>query len=166
MIGIFIDNGRLDTRQSHSKNHTINARDEVTARFTFRSSKKDVPARQLVGFPDVGAAIKESERHAPNGDNVLQVNFFEYIVDTGGPWKGPIGGLVANVTLKGGLTLEDLGWPKNAKDDTNMMLPPRADWRVVSPSSMCLEWKQFEPRTDAGKQFFRIASKPAKIPLE
>ena len=38
---------------------------EVVARFVFRSGKPDAPARQLVGFPDLGAAMKEADRRDP-----------------------------------------------------------------------------------------------------
>ncbi len=41
---------------------------EVKARFVFRSYKPKDPARQLVGFPDYGAANKEGERRDPKGD--------------------------------------------------------------------------------------------------
>ena len=41
---------------------------EVTARFVFRSYKPKEPARQLVGFPDYGAALKEGERRDPKGE--------------------------------------------------------------------------------------------------
>ncbi len=39
---------------------------EVTARFTFRSAKPGSPAKQIVGFPDVGAAVEESQRRDPS----------------------------------------------------------------------------------------------------
>ena len=42
---------------------------DVVARFTFRSSKKDGVARQLVGFPDMGAAVEESARRSPKGED-------------------------------------------------------------------------------------------------
>ena len=43
-------------------------RSEVVARFVFRSYKPKEPARQLVGFPDIGAAYKEAGRRNPKGD--------------------------------------------------------------------------------------------------
>ena len=38
----------------------------VSAIFTFRSGKRGAPARQLVGFPDIGAAVEESNRRDPD----------------------------------------------------------------------------------------------------
>lgn len=41
---------------------------DVDARFVFRSGKPDAPARQLVGFPDIGASYAEAGRRNPKGD--------------------------------------------------------------------------------------------------
>ncbi len=41
---------------------------EVKARFVFRSYKPKEPARQLVGFPDTGAAYEEAARRDPKGE--------------------------------------------------------------------------------------------------
>lgn len=41
---------------------------EVVARFVFRSYKPKESARQLVGFPDYGAANEEGERRDPKGE--------------------------------------------------------------------------------------------------
>jgi hypothetical protein len=40
---------------------------KVRALFAFRSTKEGAPARQLVGFPDQGAALVESEKRDPKG---------------------------------------------------------------------------------------------------
>jgi hypothetical protein len=223
---------------------------DVTARFTFRSSKKEGVARQLVGFPDVGAAVAESARRSPKGDapwinedNVVgplkdlktfvdgrqvksekqfgyvktgapdsdepwwkagtpkdgtlmawhvmwvefppgrdvtierryrtpngaqvagegtQSMFFTYIVATGGSWKGPIGRLVADVTLKDGLTVADIAWRKDADELSPTSSPPRDKWQALSPTNLRLDWRNFEPRTDTGKRDFTITTKPAK----
>src|SRR5437588_2110908 len=39
---------------------------DVSATFTFRSGKNKAPAKQIVGFPDIGAAVQESDRRDPD----------------------------------------------------------------------------------------------------
>jgi len=41
---------------------------KVDARFVFRSTKPDTPARQLVGFPDLSAATEKPSRRDPKGN--------------------------------------------------------------------------------------------------
>ncbi|HEV7869225.1 MAG TPA: hypothetical protein VGO90_16170 [Chthoniobacteraceae bacterium] len=212
---------------------------DVWAKFVFRSTKKGEPARQLVGFPDNGAAMAEAGRReaagesvraahesdvarplenlrtlvngvavpsrlqygwvqlrdgyysptkpgpnaalmawhttevtfppdkdviieriyrAPNGANSLGMDLFHYTTATGGAWKGNIGQLVATVTVRDGLTLDDLAWEGSRR--TNRMhresgpfvFPSWAAWEKLSPTQMRLVWDDFEPRTDEGRR--------------
>ncbi len=41
---------------------------DVHATFIFRNGNPDAPARQLVGFPDFGAAVQEAKRRNPKAD--------------------------------------------------------------------------------------------------
>jgi hypothetical protein len=43
---------------------------DVHAKFVFRNTKKTAPARQIVGFPDFGAALKEASRRDPSGEKI------------------------------------------------------------------------------------------------
>src|SRR5436189_240133 len=89
---------------------------DVSATFIFRSAKTCAPAKQIVGFPDIGAvpaerAVKIERRYrAPKGGAVYGVITFEYLTHTGSNWRGPIGELVAEVELRDGLTIEDVAW--------------------------------------------------------
>jgi hypothetical protein len=46
---------------------------EVDARFVFRNTKKNAPAVQIVGFPDIGAAQVEARRRDPKGETIFAV---------------------------------------------------------------------------------------------
>jgi hypothetical protein len=46
---------------------------EVDAKFVFRNTKKDTPAMQIVGFPDIGAAQIEARRRDPKGETVFAI---------------------------------------------------------------------------------------------
>lgn len=46
---------------------------EVQAKFVFRNTKKDSPAVQIVGFPDIGAAQIEARRRDPKGEKIFAI---------------------------------------------------------------------------------------------
>ncbi|MEP6672890.1 MAG: hypothetical protein ABJF10_27250 [Chthoniobacter sp.] len=46
---------------------------EVDAKFVFRNTKKDAPAVQIVGFPDIGAAQIEARRRDPKGEKIFAI---------------------------------------------------------------------------------------------
>jgi len=46
---------------------------EVDAKFVFRNTKKNSPAVQIVGFPDIGAAQVEARRRDPKGEKIFAV---------------------------------------------------------------------------------------------
>ena len=108
---------------------------EVTARFVFRSAKPDAPARQLVGFPDFGAAFKEAERRDPKGDAPWQPhenvsgeieNLRTFVDNEEVPSKLDYGYIVDD---------EKVGWkPGTPKDGTLMA------WHTL--------WVTFPPKTD------------------
>ena len=91
-----------------------------------------------------------------NGMSAAGVTFFDYITHTGAVWHGPIGRLTADVTLADGLTVDDLVW--QAKPGYPVTQPARPSWKVVSPTSLRLEWKRFEPRTQADRRGFILVT--------
>lgn len=46
---------------------------DVDAKFVFRNTKKDAPAVQIVGFPDIGAAQVEARRRDPKGEKIFAI---------------------------------------------------------------------------------------------
>jgi hypothetical protein len=225
------------------------AKTTVDVQFVFRNTLKSTKARQLLGFPDIAAAQKESYKRDPKGDspwfypysdvtgpmegletlvddwkvptklqygfvedlpdgsgwkpstpenghlmawhvvwvdfppgkdvvverrytvkngmNALGVSFFDYITHTGGIWHGPIGRLVADVTLADGLTVDKLIWPgdpitgeggSGPYPDNLTTRPAKAEWKVLSPTAMRLEWRRFEPRTQANRRGFMLST--------
>jgi hypothetical protein len=114
------------------------SRSEVDARFVFRSTKPRTPARQLLGFPDFGAAIEEADRRTKKGEKNLE--------NTGDAWNnsGPIehmetfvAGKKVESNLKYGFVAldNDVGFlPSNPKDGSLMA------WYTV--------WVTFPPDKD------------------
>jgi len=114
-----------------------------------------------VAFPPGQDVVVERRYETEHGWNALPSKFFEYITHTGGPWQGPIGELVADVTLAEGLTVDGLIWPGHkfagyASDADTSTSPARASWRVKDPHHMQLVWQNFEPRTQRGRQGFKL----------
>jgi hypothetical protein len=223
---------------------------DVHCAFTFRNTLQDRAVEQLVGFPDVGAALDEMNRREPehadsvservntsrirkmrtlvngrtvksqlqfgdarrggkeegtavwsfngkhgvrawhtmrvnfpagqdvtierkysiqNGTSALGVAFFQYTTATGGVWKGTIGNLRVDVTLRDGLTADQLVWPgaKIGKQTLDGELvefataPSRKSWQVSDPKHLRLEWANFEPRTQPDHRGFSL-SRPFK----
>ena len=107
----------------------------VRARFVFRSAKPDAPARQLVGFPDLGAAQAEAERREKKGESVNEdpTPMAEPLQDL----HMFVDGQEVASELQYGYILEDeaVGWkPGTPKDGTLMA------WHVM--------WVSFPPGKD------------------
>lgn len=109
-----------------------------------------------VEFPVGKEVVIERRYRVANGGSVATTpeTFFEYTTATGGVWKGTIGEMIADVTLKDGLTVDGLLW--DSMPGTGVS-PKRKHWRIQSPTKMQLVWKDFEPRTDSNHRNFRIA---------
>lgn len=110
-----------------------------------------------VSFPPERDVVVERSYATANAMNALDTRFFEYITHTGGPWKGPIGELVAEVRLVDGLTVDKLLWPgarlsRRAGGGVipveGATRPGRRAWTVVAPDKLRLVWRNFEPRLD------------------
>ncbi|MHA3772323.1 hypothetical protein ACXR0O_12385 [Verrucomicrobiota bacterium sgz303538] len=219
---------------------------DVHCTFTFRNTLKDQAVEQLVGFPDIGAAVHEMGRREPeradaigetvntseirqmrtsvngkpvqsvlkfgevnpgtdtdgtavwsfdrkhgvrawytmqvnfpsgedvtverryrvqNGASALGVAFFCYTTATGGVWNGSIGRLQADVTLRDGLTVDQLLWP-GAKVHEGKLVgdslefatkPARKEWQVRDAKHLRLVWKDFEPRTEKNRRGFSLS---------
>ena len=108
----------------------------VRARFVFRSGKPDVPARQLVGFPDIGAGQCEAERRARAKG--------ESIPEDGNPVSGPMQDLHTLVDgqevaseLQYGYVIEDkaVGWKPGTPKNGSLMA-----WHTM--------WVSFPPDKD------------------
>jgi hypothetical protein len=215
---------------------------EVHCTFTFRNLQESGAVEQLVGFPDIGAALAEAKRRhgddnalgetvntAPmkslqtrvdgqvmktalqygpirkregtagysvwsrhdavglaawhtvrvnfppgkdvkieriyqiqNAASAAGVAFFDYTTATGAPWKGTIGRLQADVTLKDGLTAEKLVWPGTKRNGEPLsaelsMAPALSGWTVLKPTHLRLVWENFEPRTQAHRRGFTLS---------
>lgn len=108
---------------------------EVKARFVFRSYKPKEPARQLVGFPDIGAAYKEAARRDPNGEAPWQPH-----ENVSGPLKDMhtfVNGKEVESKLDYGFiqTDEYVGWKPGTPKDGELMA-----WHTM--------WVEFPPDKD------------------
>lgn len=215
---------------------------EVHCTFTFRNMEGSGSVEQLVGFPDIGAALEEATRRkgdqealaeavntAPMEDlktlvdgkpakaelqygpvkkregsagysvwsrhdavglaawHAVRVNFpagkdvkieriykvqnaasaagvafFDYTTATGAPWKGTIGRMQADITLKDGLTADQLVWPGAKKRGEAVPAemwtsPAHTEWTVVDATHLRLVWENFEPRTEADRRGFTLS---------
>jgi hypothetical protein len=118
-----------------------------------------------VTFPPARDVIIERSYTVQNGASALGVTFFHYTTATGAVWRGTIGRMQAEITLKDGLTVNDLIWPRSARtrdftaDDLAQfsMQPPRAAWTVVDAKHLRLVWTNFEPRTETAHRGFTLA---------
>ena len=103
-----------------------------------------------VVFPPDKDVVIERRYTSSNGGNTLGSTGFSYTTHTGAVWKGTIGSAEFHVTLKDGLTVEDLAF-----EDGKQKRPPReqsawcepnlAEWKIVSPTELTMTWKDFEP---------------------
>jgi hypothetical protein len=109
-----------------------------------------------VEFPVGQEVVIERRYRVSNGSSVAAAPelFFQYSTATGGVWHGTIGELVADVTLKDGITVDELLWDSAHGAGVS---PSRKNWRIQSPTKMQLVWKNFEPRTEANRRSFRIS---------
>ena len=108
---------------------------DVVARFVFRSYKPKEPARQLVGFPDFGAAYKEAERRDPDGKAVWQPS-----ENVAGPLQNLrtlVDGKEVESKLDYGFVqiTEDQGWKPGTPEHGELMA-----WHTV--------WVEFPPDRD------------------
>jgi hypothetical protein len=106
-----------------------------------------------VEFPAGKDVTVERRYQVRNGREGADTAFFEYLVHTAGPWQGPIGRWVVDVSLADGLTVDDLTWA-----DTK---PGRREWRVTSPTHMRLDWRDFEPAPAGERATFKLAAPQA-----
>ena len=109
-----------------------------------------------VEFPVGQEVVIERRYRVANGSSVAAApeGFFQYSTATGGVWQGTIGEMVADVTLKDGLTVNGLLWDSAHGAGVS---PSRRHWRIQSPTKMQLVWKNFEPRTESNRRSFRIS---------
>jgi hypothetical protein len=105
-----------------------------------------------VEFPAGKDVTVERRYQVRNGRQGADTAFFEFLVHTAGPWQGPIGRWVVDVSLADGLTVDDLDWARTR--------PGRGDWRVSSKTAMRLDWRDFEP-TPGGDRSAVVLAVPA-----
>ena len=110
-------------------------RSQVVARFVFRSYKPKDPARQLVGFPDFGAAHEEADRRDPKGDAPWQPQ-----ENTSGPLQNLhtfVDGKEVESRLDYGYvqTTEEAGWKPGTPENGELMA-----WHTM--------WVEFPPGKD------------------
>jgi hypothetical protein len=80
-------------------------------------------------------------------------------------WKGTIGQLRVDVTLRDGLTADQLVWPGAKIKGTGLdgefldiaTMPARKSWQVLDPRPLHLEWTNFEPRTEPHRRGFHLS---------
>jgi hypothetical protein len=111
-----------------------------------------------VTFPPGKPIVIERRYRTATGGNVLQQHLFDYVVATGGVWKGTIGELVADVTLKDGLTTKDLYW--GGIKFVRETWPPRKEWKVLTPTHLRLTWRDFEPRDSKHYGHIEVDTRP------
>ncbi len=115
-----------------------------------------------VDFPAGKDVTIERIYKVQNAASAAGVAFFDYTTATGAPWKGTIGRMQADITLKDGLTADKLVWPGDKrlgeKAPADMATAPaKADWQVIDPTHLRLVWEDFEPRTDAKRRGFTLS---------
>jgi len=92
---------------------------EVTARFVFKSTKKNAPARQLVGFPDLGAARAEAGRRK-------EATVYE------GDLNGPLENLQTSINGKSVTATLRYGYIKESNDSPG--------WRAGKAGDTLMAW--------------------------
>ncbi len=129
-----------------------------------RSEKTGLCAWHTVAvtFPPGEDVTIERSYTVQNGASAAGVAFFSYTTATGGVWRGTIGKLEADVTLRDGLTVEQLVWTGDKKRGEVLPAelgtsPARTQWQVIDPTHLRLVWKDFEPRTEATHRGFTLA---------
>ena len=120
-----------------------------------------------VNFPPGKAVKVERTYRVKNGASALGVAFFEYTTATGGVWKGTIGRLQVDVTLRDeGMKVKDLVWPGTKLNDVDTLegelvrfatQPGRSAWKVVDDTHLRLVWRDFEPRTEKNHRGFSLS---------
>jgi len=117
-----------------------------------------------VKFPVGRDVVVERFYTVENGWTMPSVRYFHYTTETGGAWKGTIGRLQADVTLRDGLTASRLVWPGTSISDSKFEKgrpgttePERAAWQVRDARHLRLVWKEFEPRTEPEHRGFTIS---------
>ncbi len=132
------------------------------------ATKKDEDADEMawhtltVNFPPGKEMVVQRRYSVKDGDQNGGVYFFSYTVHTGSSWQGKIGKLNATVFLEGGLTVDDLGWTEKKLLGTFLVTPGRREWKIVSPKEMTMEWDNFKPSDEKGKQFIQISARDKK----
>jgi hypothetical protein len=108
-----------------------------------------------VNFPVGRDVTVERFYTVENGWSMAGVTFFHYTTETGAAWKGSIGRLQADVTLRDGLTVSKLVWPGTVVRETRFeekgphtTSPARSVWHARDARHLRLVWKDFEPRTE------------------
>lgn len=122
-----------------------------------------------VKFPVGRDVIVERVYTVKNGWTMPGVDYFHYTTETGGAWKGTIGRLQADVSLRDGLTVNKMVWPgamvhgsKFEAGDFHVSTPDRSQWQVRDARHLRLVWHDFEPRTEAGHRGFTVSRRTAR----
>ena len=119
-----------------------------------------------VNFPPGEDVIIERRYRVQNGTTALGAAFFHYTTATGGVWNGPIGRLQADITLRDGLTADQLLWPGAKVVDNERLVgdslqfatnPPREEWQVLDAKHLRLVWNNFEPGTEKNRRGFSLS---------
>jgi hypothetical protein len=118
-----------------------------------------------ITFPPGEDVTVERRYRTESGSQVYGIHFFHYTTGTGGVWQGTIGRLQADVSLTGGLKVDDLAWrgaklPRIQSYPTSYLTTPdRKEWQILSPTELRLVWTNFEPRTQKERCGFDIVTK-------
>jgi len=117
-----------------------------------------------VKFPVGRDVVVERFYTVENGWTMPGVRYFHYTTETGAAWKGTIGRLQADVTLRDGLTVSELVWPgrmvretKFDEKDAQTTSPARSAWHARNARHLRLVWKDFEPRTEPEHRGFTVS---------
>lgn len=114
-----------------------------------------------LNIPPGGEAVLERRYRAQNGFGAGVGWTFDYRTDTGAGWAGKIGGLAADVQLLDGLTISDLRWDDESRDDDpgadhGGMRPHRREWIELAPDRLQCTWLDFDPVLDEDRDCIRI----------
>jgi hypothetical protein len=160
----WVNGRRVKSELRYGHTRPSDAKDSEGTDWMWDPARESVRAWHTVSvtFPAGQDVTVERQYSVENGWAVGGIAFFGYTTATGGVWKSTIGRLQADVTLRDGITVDDLIWPgtKNFGEvvpANYRMSPGRSGWQVIDRTHLRMVWNDFEPRTQPNRRGFTLA---------
>jgi hypothetical protein len=129
---------------------------EVRAKFVFQNTKKNGPAVQIVGFPDLGAAQLEARRRDPKGDKI-------FAIEQETPLSGVLHGMRTFVNGKEQKSTLRCGWVKEVDEIDAPVEKPDKDSGLMAWHALEVTFPPGQDvtverhyRTETGQQVYGI----------